>query len=126
MESVKIKKDELLAAIRENRTEHREVFEEALEGWRRAAQTQLEERLDALLHNRVPDIVFSLPAPQDQTKEYDKIIRMLEMSVDDIIELEEHQFAQYVMDDWSWKGRWSQSNSAYGGERMKMSSYRVD
>jgi hypothetical protein len=29
------------------------------------------------------------------------------------IELTEQEFAQYVMDDWSWKGQFTATNSAY-------------
>jgi hypothetical protein len=56
--------------------------------------------------------------PVDQTREYNKVIRMLEMSTEDVIELQEHEFSQYVLDDWGWKGQFLASNSAYSSTAM--------
>jgi hypothetical protein len=49
----------------------------------------------------------------DQTKDYDRVIRMLEMTVDEIITIGAVEFQQYVMDDWTWKEQFTASNSAY-------------
>lgn len=56
---------------------------------------------------------LALVEPQDQTRDYDRAIRMMEMSQDEVVELEEHDFAQYVLDDWSWKRQFLLSNSNY-------------
>jgi hypothetical protein len=54
-----------------------------------------------------------LPEPQDHTIDYDRVIKMLEMSVDSLIELDEGAFDQYVMDNWSWKGDALATNEMY-------------
>jgi hypothetical protein len=48
-------------------------------------------------------IQFLIPVPEDHTKDYDQVIEMLKMSVDEELEIESDQFACYVMDDWDWK-----------------------
>jgi hypothetical protein len=55
----------------------------------------------------------SLPFPEDHTKDYDHIIAMVEMSVDDLFELNQNDFARYVLDDWEWKAAFTQSVMAY-------------
>ncbi len=49
----------------------------------------------------------------DMTKEYDRVIKMLEMSVDTQIELSSSEFQNYVMDDWAWSDNAKLSNSTY-------------
>lgn len=115
MESIKVKKEELLNVLRENRTKHRQIFEEAIEGYRKTVIAEFERRLDDAKAGRKIDIRFTLPQPVDQTKDYDRAIGMLEMTIDDVIHLEEIEYRQYVMDDWSWKQSFLTSNSTYSG-----------
>ena len=118
MNSIKVRKSELLTVLRENREKHRAIFLEAAEGYKTAAIAEL----DSMLHDaRVGKKIrrsLSLIEPQDQTCDYDRAIRMMEMSQDEIIELEEHDFAQYVLDDWAWKRQFLHSNSAYSHKAM--------
>lgn len=113
METVKVKKQELLENLRDNREEHREIFLEALEGYHKAAIKILEERIEEAKGNKRVSLHFGLVVPQDQTKTYDRVIKMLEMSVDDEISLTQQEFANYVMDDWSWMDQFLTSNSTY-------------
>lgn len=113
MPSVKIKKQDLLEALRKNREEHRTVFEEALEGYRKRVIEVLGERLRAARKGEKIDMTFRLAEPMDQTKDYDRVIRMMEMSTEEIIELGEHEFQQYVMDEWTWAKGFSVNNSSY-------------
>ncbi len=56
---------------------------------------------------------MDLGPPIDQTKEYDRAVRMLELAVDENIELTEQQFANYVMDEWQWSQHFMAMNSLY-------------
>ena len=113
MKNVKIEKEKLLVSLRTNRETHRAIFLEAQAGYREVVI----ERLDALLadarEGRRITSSFSIEEPMDQTRDYDRAIKMLEMSFDDVIELSEQDFRCYVMDDWSWKDDFLFSNSAY-------------
>lgn len=55
----------------------------------------------------------SLIEPMDQTRDYDRAIRMVDLDTRDTLELEESEFRQYVMDDWTWKQQFNHSNRAY-------------
>lgn len=113
MENIKVQKQQLLVTLRVNREKHRAIFMEALDGYKAAVIKALESSLEKAKNGQRILLHFQLQEPADQTKDYDRVIRMLEMSVDDLIELDEHSFTQYVMDDWNWKRQFLTSNSAY-------------
>lgn len=87
-----------------NRKNHRAMFEAAVAGYRDAVIMELDKMLlDAKKGRRIRREV-QLNEPIDQTAEYDKIIRQLEMEVRDEVELSDEEFNNYVMDNWRWKG----------------------
>lgn len=113
MQSVNLKRDILLGKIKSNREAHRAIFEEATIGYRKAVIAELDSMIaDAKAGKRIRHSI-NLIEPMDQTKEYDRVISMLEMSIDESVELEQHEFAQYVLDDWHWKGQFMASNMHY-------------
>lgn len=113
MNAIKVHKEALLAKLRENRTKHSAQFEEAAEGYREKIIEVLGERIAAARKGKLPTLIFNLPMPIDQTKAYDRAIGMLEMTVDDVIELEEQDYQQYVLDEWTWSASTTASNSVY-------------
>lgn len=127
MQTVKVEKPGLLDKLRANRKSHRETFLEALTGYHKAAQKALADRVQEAKDNKRISLHFHLEQPTDQTKEYDRIITMLEMSVDDKIELTQKEFANYVMDDWAWMQEWLHSNRGYSeSARTKLASLTSD
>ncbi len=110
---VKVNKNDLLKVLRENRETHRSLFLEALEGYREKVIELLTVNLENVKAGKQIVTFINLPVPKDQTSEYDQIIRMLEMSVDEDFELDEHEFKCYVLDEWEWKEAVTMSNSRY-------------
>jgi hypothetical protein len=113
MEVVKIKKSVLLNALKKNRQAHRAIFEEAQEGYRAEAIKLLDKALQDAKYGRKITTFVKLNAPIDQTKDYDRAIKMIEMSVDENIEISEFDFACYILDDWSWKQNVMTTNAFY-------------
>lgn len=110
---VTIKKSELLFAIRKNREEHRSTFLRAQEGYRAAVIAELERSLaDAREGKRIRRSI-ELIEPIERNKDYDRVIKMLEMSTAEEVTVSETQFAQYVLDEWDWKAQFNLSNLAY-------------
>ena len=103
---VTVKKDELLAALRTNRANHVTTFEEAKVGYTLKLRAHFLAQLELL--NFSPDKLdevkrsVTFAEPIDRRKDYDLVIKMLEMSTADEISVSQTQFSQYVMDDWSW------------------------
>lgn len=118
MNAIKVKKSELLDVLKKNREQHRKIFLEAQEGYKHAAIKELDSMLDDARAGKRIRRSMTLVEPQDQTSDYDRAIRMLEMSQDEVIELEEHDFMQYVLDDWGWKHQFLHSNSVYSATAL--------
>lgn len=51
--------------------------------------------------------------PHSYETSYTKAIRMLELSVEETIDVEENIFNQLVLDEWAWKHSFSASNASY-------------
>lgn len=113
MRTVKVVRGVLLAKIEENRANHHSQFERAFAGFREQAIAELKRSLDLAQSGKPIRISIGLQAPEDRTADYDRVIAMLKMSVDQEIELTAQDFDRYVMDRWEWSDLWSTSNAAY-------------
>lgn len=106
---------ELQTALKDNRAAHRDIFEKAVEGYRKKAIEALEARLAQIRNGSKIDLFIRMPEPTDHTNDYDRIIRMLDMHQEEKIEIDEQMFAQYVMDDWDWKTEFVNTSAMYLG-----------
>jgi hypothetical protein len=125
MNVVRVKKDELRAKIQANRDRHREVFLDALDGYRAEAIRQLEEHIERIRAGDPSVVRVYIDAPEDHTADYDVVLAMIDMEVEDTIQLSHQAFTQYVMDDWSWKRAWLQTASVYAAESVSK-NYEVN
>lgn len=113
MENVKVEKQKLIDVMKKNRSLHRECFLKAQEGFRKAIIKALDKRLKLARKGKRVNMIINLPEPTDQTADYDRVIRMLSMSVDKVIELSEQEFSCYVQDNWQWKRQFISASSNY-------------
>ena len=107
------KSDEVLAALRANRAEHQQIVREAREGYVKKAKELLMAKLDDLVSGKIVSLQFDLHPPQDQTREYDAAIKMLELHQSGTIELEHYMIRCLVLNEWGWMDKFLTSNSAY-------------
>jgi len=119
MHEVKVKREELLAKVKNNREAHRELFLKAQEGYRQDMITELDNMLRDARDGKQIRRSVTMPEPQDHTADYDRVIKMLEMCVDPVVELDSMAFDQYVMDNWTWKGHALATNSMYAAKALK-------
>ena len=115
MKQVRVDKTKLLTILRKNRAEHREVFLQAQTTFRAVAIKALDAQLKAARKGRPFELtnLVRLTAPEDHTKDYDRSIQMLEMSVETEIVISEAEFQNYVQDIWNWSREWAGSNMRY-------------
>lgn len=113
MHSVKVRRTHLLESIKVNRDKHRDVFLKAQEGYRTMVIEELDRMLQEAKDGKPIKRAISLVEPQDHTEDYDRVIAMLEMSVDNEIEIDSTSFDQYVNDRWSWKQFAESTNALY-------------
>jgi hypothetical protein len=117
MDSVTIKRTVLLKKIKANREAHRAVVKKALAGYRARAIIEFEHQLKLAKQGKAFRRSLNLVKPEDHTKNYDRVIQMLELSASRVITLRERDFIRYVSDEWEWTDDFALSTSAYLGGR---------
>ena len=110
---IKVKKQDLLKTLKLNKEKHRAIFEEALDGYQKKAIELLEKNLNIARAGRKFKLYIQLTQPVDQTADYDRVIGMLEMTLEKVIALEEEDYRAYVLDEWHWKNNFLTANSTY-------------
>jgi hypothetical protein len=116
MKTVKIKRDELLAKVKENRAKHEEAYKQAQTVFREEAIAKIKSMLKAAQGTGEIPLYVGLTEPEEHLEDYDQVITMLEMSVDEVIELENGLFAQYVMDKWAWARAFASNTVGYSAK----------
>ncbi len=96
-----------------NRSQHRALYERAMEGYKIQVIELLTERLDQIKNNDPKQVVLNLPLPEDHTEDYDEIIGMLEANLAEEILLDQHTYRTYILDKWGWSAGWATSNTGY-------------
>jgi hypothetical protein len=107
---------ELLDIVKSNKEKHIKDFNEAVVDYKAlvvkvtTANNKLAKTGDLVEIRKIK----AVPAePNSYENNYAKAIRMLELSVEDIIDIEEDVFNQLVLDEWDWKHRFTVSNASY-------------
>ena len=113
-----IPKDDLLYRLRANRDVHRALFLKALSGYRKKAIEELDAAIERIKDGSPKNVYVSLRAPEDHTRDYDRVIEMVKMDVRSEIILSEDKFASYVQDDWTWKREFVASTTEYLAEEV--------
>ena len=113
MYEVKVNKEELLTILRKNREKHQGIYAEAFQGYKEEVIRHLKFALDSVLEDGKIITHIDLVIPQNHTVEYDRIIGMLEMSVDKVIEIDGAEYRQYILDEWDWSKNFSSTSSSY-------------
>lgn len=119
MKTIKVEKGALLEKLKTNREKHHAAFVEAHKGYREAAVLELLKMQNEAIEGKTirRHLPHELDEPQDYTKSYDRIIAMLEMTIEETIEIDQTQFRNYVLDEWDWSEQWAGTNSKYGNRR---------
>lgn len=105
MNNVKMDRLELLKIVKENAVKHVADYDEAVADYKVAVVKVAKANLKIANTGDLEKFNFQrMPAaPVNYADNYSRAIRMLELSVESIIDVEEHIFNQLVLDEWSWK-----------------------
>jgi len=118
MKTVRVNKKDLLEILCENRKNHKEQYKDSIKSFRVKSADLLNKELQKIIAGKKFQINFDLQKPISHEKDYDLVIKMVEMSVDDILQLEQSEFNQLVNDEWNWKSSFRlsvYSNYSYTG-----------
>lgn len=121
--SFEFSREEILKRVTENRDKHQTEYTEAMEGYYITLEEQLLEiaklaRAQAKVAKESKDperINFGVAArkPESHLGDYDRVIDMLSLAKDEVIELDENEFSTYVRDQWQWKQFFTETSNAY-------------
>lgn len=107
--------EDLLSKVRENKEAHAAIVAEAKLGFAEKARSVLESHLEKLKEGKLKELHLHLTSPRDHSREYETIIKMLEMHRNSHIELSADEVRMFVEDKWDWTEEFLQTNSAYSG-----------
>jgi len=116
MNSVKMNRLELLKIVKENATKHVADYDEAVSDYKVAVAKLAKANLKLANTGELEQIrkIKNLPqSPTNYADNYTRAIRMLELSVEDTIDVEEHIFNQLVLDEWGWKQQFVAQSAMY-------------
>jgi hypothetical protein len=113
MQDIRVKKDELIDKLKLNREAHVSEFTEAHAAWVETRIVDYKARIKSLKETSKDIGAGGGLEPVSQEKSYDRAIKMLEMSIDTEIVLPEHEFQQYVLDEWQWSQNFKSVTATY-------------
>jgi len=116
MKTIKIDKNELLVILRKNELQHISDYKESVEDYINVVLLISQQNLTIAQIGDISkfgNIKYVPSKPISYESYYKKAICMLELSVETIIELSDQDFSQLVLDEWSWKNSFENSNSIY-------------
>jgi hypothetical protein len=116
--TVNVNKSELISKLKNNLKQHKEDYKEAVAGYKIKVEADFAKALEnAKKHTAEQLVEMSLSIncfpPGSHENEYNEIIMMLEMSVDEVIQLDGQSFRQYVMNEWSWSKAFTATANMY-------------
>ena len=116
MNSIKMNRLELLEIVRANKEKHIAEFVESVTDFKNLVLTVAQANVKLAKTGELEQfkkIKATPQAPVSYEDSYKRAIRMLELSVEDTIEVEEDIFNQLVLDEWTWKRQFTMSNTMY-------------
>lgn len=116
MKTVKVNRAHLQSKVVQNRENHARTYQRAMSVYREEAIAELKKHLSRAEAGGKIENCLGLQQPLHYLGEYDRVIAMLDMSVDDEIELTSQEFSQYVLDKWSWQELFSATTAGYAAK----------
>lgn len=116
MESVKLSKTELLSIVRTNMSKHIADHVEAINDYKALALKVAEDNLTLARSGdleQLKKLKAPPPPPVSYEDSYKRATRMLELSVEEVVEIQQDVFNQLVLDEWHWKPSFAASNAFY-------------
>ena len=113
MQNITINKDELLPIVIENKQKHDNIYNAAVSGYWEKAEEILNTKLDKVKKHEQIDNSLGLTYPSDYSNDYNRVIRMLELSAENKIILSSNEFDCYVRNQWVWRNSFLGTNTNY-------------
>lgn len=124
MNSIKMDRLALLEIVKSNLAKHIEAYTESVNDYNiglikisewnvKVSKLNLRNLTKEIDLTKVSQFKGYPSAPKSYAPEYGRAIRMLELSVEEIIDIEEDVFNQLVLDEWGWKNNFIATSTLY-------------
>ena len=110
--TIKVNKIDLITKIKENKKNHVEEYAKAVIAYKKEALRQLID-LTKKVNKGELNVKLELTTPIDNAENYNKVIEMFVWEVEEIVELEQNEFLEYVQDETEFARIAKMSNTAY-------------
>lgn len=110
--TIKVNKEKLIAQIKLNKENHIIEYDKAIVAYKEEALKQLKKQIKRVEEGAL-DAKLELITPIKNAENYDKIIEMFEWEVEEVVELEQNEFNEYVQDETEFAMQAKFSNTFY-------------
>ncbi len=117
--TTEIPRVKLLEILKKNLDEHKKIYEESVEGWKKETRAGLDKVLGQLDRGEMPEYYQFVRRPENYSKTYESAISMLEMGMAENIILQPDDFERLVLDKWEWQNQFLASNASYSGTALR-------
>lgn len=117
MHDITVSKDDLLEQVQRNRADHEAEYEAAVPVYRQRLAEWYRAQADKIEAGEEPETRPNLPKPKSHMVDYDQAIAMLQWEQGDTVEIDQHTFANLVLNDWPWRDEFVGTSILYNGPR---------
>jgi hypothetical protein len=115
MKEVKVRVEEVLKIVRKNKGKHDMIYKAATEAYWEKAEKVLNKCLKDIRNKKIISAYLDLSVPTDHGSDYERVIRMMELSVDKDIVLDDVSFSKFILNNWDWKQEFVRITRTYAG-----------
>lgn len=113
MNNVNIEKSALLPILLENKEKYNQIYHSAVSGYWSKAEEVLNNKLNSIKNQEKIEPYLGLAFPENHEDDYNRAIKMVELSADNVLNLSQSEFNQYVLNDWTWRNTFLSVSSVY-------------
>lgn len=112
---------DLLKHLERNKAAHVKEYSSALKVYFKKLKSELAKMTESVAASKMrsDDYIIRFARPVNKSKEYDKYIRMLKMSVDTQVEISATEYDCFVNDEWEWIQYAKTTNTFYNSSRSR-------
>ena len=96
--TINVKKVDLIARIKENKENHIVEYNKAVIAYKEEALKQLADLTKQVGEGKL-GVKLELVTPVNNAENYDKIVEMFEWEVEEVVQLKQDEFNEYVQDE---------------------------
>lgn len=112
-QTVNVRRLDLINALKGGLSLHRSQFIEADLDYKAAVLAFQEAARERTANGDFSDFRMNLHAPENKSQEYVDIIEMMEVSVDDVVQIDKEAFKAFYKNEWPWSAGFLAASAGY-------------